>query len=146
MNALTRYAPLAGRILLALLFLSAGYGKLTGFAGTAGYIASKGLPFPALAAVLAIVIELAGGVMLIAGWNARWAAAAMIVFTAVASLVFHPFWAVPADQLVNQSIHFWKNVSIMGGLLYVLAYGSGPFSIAKARESGFPDNAARAGA
>ena len=129
MIAFSRYVPVPARVLLAWLFVSSGYGKLTGFEGTVGYIASQGLPLPALAAALAIVVELGGGLMLIAGWKARWAGAALFVFTAVASLVFHPFWAVPADEVMNQSIHFWKNVSIMGGLLYVFAYGSGPLSV-----------------
>lgn len=145
MNPATRYAPLAGRILLAPLFLSAGYGKLAHFAPTVQYIASQGLPAPSLAAALAVLIELGGGLLLIAGWKTRWAAAAMLVFTAVTALVFHAFWAAPADQAVNQSIHFWKNVSIMGGLLYVVAYGSGAFSLDHAAANAYPGSAARAG-
>jgi len=129
MNQVSRYLPALGRILIAWLFVSAGYGKIGGFEGTVGYIASQGLPFPVLGAVLAIVVELGGGLMLIAGWKARWAAAAMLVFTAAAAFVFHAFWAAPVDQAMNQSIHFWKNVSIMGGLAYVVAYGSGAFSL-----------------
>lgn len=129
MNQVSRYLPALGRILIAWLFVSAGYGKIAGFEGTVGYIASQGLPFPVLGAVLAIVVELGGGLLLIAGWKARWAAAAMLLFTGVAAFVFHAFWAVPADQAMNQSIHFWKNVSIMGGLAYVVAYGSGAFSL-----------------
>jgi putative oxidoreductase len=68
---------------------------------------------------IAIVIELGGGLMLIAGWKARWAAAAMFIFTAVAAVIFHNFWAVPADAAQNQMIHFMKNISMLGGLLYV---------------------------
>jgi putative oxidoreductase len=134
MNALTRYTPLLGRILLALIFVSAGYGKIRGFDGTVGYIASQGVPLPTLAAIGAIVIELGGGLLLIAGWKARWAAAAMAVFTVIAAVIFHAFWAAPADQAMNQSIHFWKNIAIMGGLLYVVAYGAGPLSIEHASE------------
>ena len=129
MNALTRYTPLIGRILLAWIFIRSGYGKIAAFEGAVGYIASKGVPFPALAAMGAIVIEIGGGLLLIAGWKTRWAAVAMFLFTALAALIFHPFWAVPADQVMNQSVHFWKNVAIMGGFLYVFSYGSGPFSI-----------------
>jgi putative oxidoreductase len=61
--------------------------------------------------------------------SARWAAAAMFVFTAAAALIFHNFWAVPADQAQNQMIHFMKNISILGGLLYVVVHGSGPLSV-----------------
>ncbi len=129
MNALHRYGPLAGRILIALIFLMAGLGKVTGFAGTVGYIASKGLPLPQLAAVCAIVVELGGGLMLVLGWKTRLAAAAIFVFTAMTALFFHNFWAVPPDQAQNQMIHFMKNISMMGGLLYVVVHGGGALSL-----------------
>jgi putative oxidoreductase len=134
METLNRFGPLVGRLLIAFIFIFAGYGKITGFEGTVGYIASKGLPLPQLAAVGAIIVELGGGLMLVAGWKARWAAAALFVFTALAALIFHNFWAVPADQAMmaqNQMIHFMKNVSMMGGLLYVIVHGSGPLSVEK---------------
>ena len=131
MHALNRYGPLVGRILIALIFVLSGFSKLMGFEGTLGYIASKGLPLPQLAAISAIIIELGGGFMLVFGWKARWAAAVLLVFTAFAALIFHNFWAVPPDQAQNQMIHFMKNISMMGGLLYVLVYGSGPLSLSK---------------
>jgi putative oxidoreductase len=130
-NTLNRYGPLAGRLLIAFIFIFAGYGKLTGFEGTVGYIASKGMPFPELAAVAAIVIELGGGLMLAAGWKARWAAGALVVFTAMTAFIFHTFWAAAPDQAQNQMIHFMKNLSIIGGLLYVVVHGSGPLSVSR---------------
>lgn len=129
MNALNSFGPLAARILIALIFVMSGFGKITGFEGTVGYIASKGLPMSELLAIGAITIELGGGIMLIVGWNARWAAAAIFVFTAMAALFFHNFWAVPPDEAQNQMINFMKNISMMGGLLYVVVHGSGPFSL-----------------
>jgi len=129
MNALNRYGPLAGRILIALIFVLSGFGKVTGFEGTVGYIASKGLPLPQLAAIGSIIVELGGGILLIIGWKARWAAAAMLVFTALAALFFHNFWAVPPDQAQNQMIHFMKNISMIGGLFFVVVHGSGPLSV-----------------
>jgi len=129
MNALNRYGPLAGRILIALIFVLSGFGKITGFEGTVGYIASKGLPLPQLAAIGSIIVQLGGGILLIIGWKARWAAAAMLVFTALAALFFHNFWAVPPDQAQNQMIHFMKNISMIGGLLFVVVHGSGPLSV-----------------
>jgi len=128
-NILNRYGPLAGRILIAFIFIFSGFGKLTGFDGTVGYIASKGLPLPQLAAIAAIIVELGGGILLVAGWKARWAAAAMLIFTGMAAVLFHNFWAVTPEQAQNQMIHFMKNITIMGGLLYVLVYGSGPISV-----------------
>ncbi len=129
MDTLNRFGPLAGRVLIAMIFVLSGFGKITGFEGTVGYIASKGLPLPQLAAVGAIIVELGGGILLVLGWKARWAAAAILVFTAMAAVIFHNFWAVPADQVQNQMIHFMKNISMVGGLLYVVLHGSGPLSM-----------------
>jgi putative oxidoreductase len=133
METLNRFGPLVGRILIAFIFIFAGYGKITGFEGTVGYIASKSLPLPQLAAIGAIIVELGGGLMLVAGWKARWAAAALAVFTLLAALIFHNFWAVTADQVQNTMIHFMKNISMLGGLLYVVVHGSGPLSVDKGR-------------
>jgi len=129
MNALNRYGPLAGRILIALIFVFAGFGKIPGFEGTVGYIASKGLPLPQLAAIGAIIIELGGGVMLVLGLKTRWAAAALFLFTGLAALIFHNFWAASPDQAQNQMIHFMKNIAIMGGLLFVVIHGGGALSL-----------------
>ena len=129
MNTLNRYGPLAGRILIALIFIFAGYGKITGFEGTVGYIASKGLPLPQLAAIGAIIVELGGGILLVLGWQTRLVAAALFVFTAMTALFFHNFWAVPPDQAQNQMIHFMKNISMMGGQLFVVIHGAGALSL-----------------
>ncbi len=129
MNALNRFGPLAGRILIALIFLMSGAAKVAGFAGTVGYIASKGLPVPAAGAVLAIIAELGGGLLLIIGWQTRIAAAVLVVFTFFAAVLFHDFWAVSPDQVQNTMIHFMKNISMMGGLLFVVIHGAGPLSV-----------------
>lgn len=128
MNALNQFGPLIGRTLIALIFVWSGFGKITGFEGTVGYIASKGLPLPQLAAIGAIIVELGGGILLILGWKARWAAAAILVFTALAALLFHNFWAMPPEQAQSQMIQFMKNISMMGGLLFVVIHGSGALS------------------
>jgi len=133
MNVLNRYGSLIGRILIALIFILSGFSKITGFDGTVGYIANQGLPLPQLLAIGAILVELGGGLMLVLGWKARWAAAAMLIFTALAAVFFHNFWAVPADQMQNQMIHFMKNLSMMGGLLFVIVHGSGNLSLEKDR-------------
>jgi len=129
MNTLNQFGPLLGRILIALIYLLSGFEKITGFQSTVGYIASKGLPLPQVAALGAIIVELGGGTMLVVGWKARWAVVALFVFTALAGLIFHNFWAVPAAEASNQMTHFLKNFCILGGLLYVLVHGSGPLSI-----------------
>jgi putative oxidoreductase len=122
-------APLIGRVLIAIFFIPSGLGKITGFSGTVGYIASAGLPAPALGAVIAIIVEVVVAAALLVGWQARWAALIMAVFTIVAALFFHQFWAAPADQQVMQNIHFFKNMAIAGGLLFVFAFGAGAYSL-----------------
>ena len=124
-----QYGPLAGRILLSLMFIISGWGKVAGFAGTAGYMASKGMPFPELLLIGTIIVELGGGLMLLAGWQARIAALAIFLFIIPATLIFHNFWAVDPAQAQGQMIHFMKNLTIMGGMLYVMAFGAGPLSL-----------------
>ena len=120
---------LAGRLLMALLFLPAGIGKLTGFAGTVGYISSVGLPMPQLGAVVALVVEIVGGVALIAGFGTRVAAIVLAAFTLVASYFFHAYWAVPADQQLIPQLLFYKNIAVVGGLLTIAAWGAGAWSV-----------------
>ena len=120
---------LAGRLLLAVLFLPAGIGKLTGFAGTVGYISSVGLPMPQVAAALALVVEIVGGVALVAGYGTRLAAIVLAAFTLVASLFFHAYWALPADQQMIQQLLFFKNIAVVGGLLTLAAWGAGAWSV-----------------
>jgi putative oxidoreductase len=120
---------LAGRLLMALLFLPAGIDKVTGFAGTVGYISSVGLPMPQLGAVVALVVEIVGGVALIAGYGTRVAAIVLAAFTLVASFFFHAYWAVPADQQMIPQLLFYKNMAVIGGLLTIAAWGAGAWSV-----------------
>lgn len=120
---------LAGRLLLVALFLPAGIGKITGFAGTVGYIASVGLPLPTLGAALAILVEVGGGLALLAGAGARVAALVLAFFTLAASVFFHAFWSVPADQQFVQQLLFMKNIAVAGGLLTLAAWGPGAWSV-----------------
>lgn len=122
---------LAGRILLALIFITAGFGKITGFAGTAGYMASKGIPMAEVLLVPTIIIELGGGLLLAVGYKARWAALAIFLFIIPTTLIFHAFWSVEPEQVQMQMIQFQKNLAIMGGMIYVAVHGPGPWSIDK---------------
>jgi len=115
---------LVGRILLSVIFLISVVGKLAAPAGTIGYIAAAGLPLPQLAYVLAVAIELLGGLALIAGYQTRIAAAALALFCVAAAFGFH---GNLGDQ--NQFVHFLKNLAIAGGLLQLIAFGAGPWSL-----------------
>lgn len=128
-NALQNPLVLAGRLLLAVLFLPAGIGKLTGFAGTVGYITSVGLPLPTVAAALALIVEIGGGLALIAGFGTRISALVLALFTLVASFFFHNYWGVAADQQFMQQLLFFKNIAVAGGLLTLAAWGPGAWSV-----------------
>lgn len=120
---------LIGRALIALLFVPAGFSKIAAFAGVTGYIASKGVPLPAVAAAIAIAVELGLGLLVLVGWQTRWAALAIAVFTVVITFIFHAFWAVPAEQVMQQQQAFFKNIAVVGGLLMLVAFGPGGFSL-----------------
>ncbi|MBX9610399.1 MAG: DoxX family protein [Burkholderiales bacterium] len=128
-DALQKPLTLVGRILLAALFLPAGLSKISGFAGTVGYIGSKGLPMAEVAAVIAILVEVGGGLALIAGLGTRLAALALAVFTLVATFVFHNYWALPAEAQMVQQLMFFKNIAVVGGLLTLAAWGAGGWSL-----------------
>jgi putative oxidoreductase len=120
---------LLGRALLAWLFIPAGWGKIAGFSGVAGYIASKGVPLPELCAAIAIAAELGLGLLLLVGWRARWAALGLAIFVAVITPIFHGFWALPEAQQAMQKQAFWKNIAVLGGLLVLAAFGPGRLSL-----------------
>jgi putative oxidoreductase len=136
MSNVQNSATLVGRILLAVMFFTAGLSKFAGLEGTAGYIASAGLPMPQVLALGTAVLEVVGGLMLIVGWQARWAALALAVFTLLAALLFHNYWAKPEAQQMMQQLLFNKNLAIVGGLLMVFAFGAGGFSLDARRRAG----------
>jgi putative oxidoreductase len=115
-----------GRLLLATIFLLSGLEKITAVGDTIAYIGNSGLPAPELAYGAAVVVEIFGGLALLLGYKTRIVAAALAVFTIAAALAFH---ADLGDQ--NQFIHFMKNIAMAGGLLQVLAFGPGSFSLDK---------------
>ena len=122
---------LLARLFIAAVFLVAGARKALGYAATVGYFTKLGFPAADVFAVIAIVIELGAGLMLLMGWRTRWAAWALIVFVAVATVMAHRFWQVDAAQYGNQLNHFLKNIAVIGGLLYVVTFGPGRISVDK---------------
>jgi len=120
---------LLGRLLIAYMFVPSGWGKLVGFAGTVGYIAGKGVPFPEVCAAIAVAAELGLGLALLFGFKTRWAALGLAIFVAVITPIFHNYWAVPEAQHMMQQLNFTKNLAIVGGLLAFAAFGAGRLSI-----------------
>ena len=123
-NSNSGVVPFVGRILVAAIFILSGLGKIGAPAATQGYIAAMGLPAPLLAYIGAIVVELGGGLLLLAGYRTKLVAAALAVFSIVTAFIFHH---ALADQ--NQMIHFLKNFAMAGGLLQFVAYGAGRISV-----------------
>ena len=117
-----KYANLAGRILLAHIFLLAGLNKITGYSGTQTYMEAMGVPGMLLP--LVILLEVGGALALIVGWQTRWAAYALALFSIVSALIFH---SNLSDQI--QMILFMKNWAMAGGLLVLAANGAGAFSL-----------------
>jgi putative oxidoreductase len=114
----------AGRVLIAVLFLLSGLSKIAAPVMTQNYIASAGLPAPLLGYLIAIIVEVGGGVLLVIGYQTRIVALVVAAFTVAAALAFHHDFA---DQ--NQMVHFLKNIAVTGGLLQVAAFGAGSFSL-----------------
>jgi putative oxidoreductase len=129
LDSLKSPLSLIGRLFFALMFLPAGLGKLTGFAGSVAYTASGGMPMPEVATALALIVEIGGSLALIFGFGTRWVALTLSLFTLVASFFYHKYWAVPADQVMVTQLLFFKNMAIVGGLLTLAAWGAGPWSV-----------------
>jgi putative oxidoreductase len=133
----TRYLPFIGRILIGLPFAMSGLSKLAAYSQTTAMIAAAGLPFPPLAFVVAVAVELGGGLLLVLGYHVRPTALALAVFSVVAAVSFHSNFA---DQ--NQMIHFLKDVMLAGGLLQIVAFGAGAISLEQwRRKIGTPSGA-----
>lgn len=120
---------LIGRILLGVLFLVAGIRIILSFSLNVAYFTRLGFPAPEVMTVLAILIEVGGGVLLILGWQTRRVAWLLMLFVAIATAMAHRFWEFDAAHYANQLNHFLKNAAIIGGLLYVVVLGPGKLSL-----------------
>jgi len=119
-----RFIPLIGRILLSAIFLISGLNKITNFGGTQQYMAAVGMPLTKLFLIGAIILEVIGGLSILLGYKAKWGAWALVVFMIPTTLIFHSNFS---DQI--QMIMFMKNLAVIGGLLMVANFGSGPISL-----------------
>lgn len=120
---------LIARILLMVLFILSGWGKLTGFEGTVGYMTSLGAPAPTLAAAVAVVMEFVVGILLILGFYTRPLAFLFALFVLGTALLGHPFWNMVDPERSANMTQFLKNFGIMGGLLLLAVSGPGRFSL-----------------
>lgn len=120
---------LLARILLMILFVSAGWQKARGFPGTIAEMAAAGLPLPGAAAVIATVIELPVGIALVLGVWTRPLAVLMALYTLATGFIGHHYWTMTSAAYGANFIHFYKNVSIAGGLLLLCVTGAGRYSI-----------------
>jgi putative oxidoreductase len=123
---------LIARILFAAIFIFSGIAKVIGFQGTLDYMTSAGLTWhPAALEIIAIILELGGGLLVLIGWHTRLGAASLFLFTLLTSFLIHHFWTYPTDMAQMQMIMFMKNLAIMGGALYIFAFGAGAYSVDK---------------
>ena len=128
-DTVTDGVALIARIVMSIMFITSGIGKLVGFGPTVDHIAEKGVPLPEIAAVIAILIELGGGLAVLFGWKTRWAAIAYVLFLIVITPIFHNFWTMQGAERMANNINFMKNLTILGGFLLLYAFGPGKYSL-----------------
>ena len=124
-----QYGPLVGRTLLSVIFMVSGISKILAWSGSAAYMAAKGMPFVSFFLLMALLLELAGSLSVLVGFQARLGALALFLYLIPTTLIFHNFWASPAEQPGLQIIMFLKNLAIMGGLAQVVSWGPGALSL-----------------
>jgi putative oxidoreductase len=117
-----------GRALAGVLFIVSGVNKILGFSYVAGWMGSMGLPAASLLLALAILLEVGGGLALVTGIGARYAALALALFIVPTTLIFHGFWSADGAEFQNQLNHFFKNVAILGGMLVLFSAEQGRFA------------------
>lgn len=122
-------AILLARVLLALLFLIFGWGKLTNFGATVGYFAQTGVPLPGLATLVAIVMEFGVGLLIVLGALTRPLALLLALYTLATALIGHPYWTISGTGQLDAEINFYKNISIIGGLLLLYVTGAGKYAV-----------------
>jgi len=122
-------ALLVSRVLLATLFVLFGWAKLTGFSGTIGYMTQVGAPVPLFSATIAVIMELAVGLLIVVGFYTRPLAVLLALYTIATAFIGHHFWNETGMQQMENMINFYKNVSIAGGLIALAVTGPGRFSI-----------------
>ena len=128
MTKAQQFAALGARILLVVIFIFSGISKIGGWEGTSQFMAAQGMPLVPFFLVGAIALNLVGGLSVLVGYRARWGAFLLVVFLVPTTFIFHDFWALEGAAASMQRIQFLKNLSLLGGLLMVVAFGPGAYS------------------
>jgi putative oxidoreductase len=129
MDAAVPYVLTLGRLLMALIFVREGFHTLSTRTTIATSLKNRGVPFAGILVWASVVIEILGGLMFIGGFLTRWVALVLFFYTMILALMFHAYWAVPAATRRTESLFFFIHLAMMGGMLYVAAFGAGPCSI-----------------
>jgi len=129
MTPLTNFIALLARILLAFIFVRSGIGKLGAIDATVANMTGHGIPSPNVLVWGAVALEIGGGLLLITGLFARCAALALALYTLALALIFHAYWLAPAAELRAQQTSFFSHLAIIGGMLCVVAFGPGGYSL-----------------
>ncbi|MGK5595231.1 MAG: DoxX family protein [Parachlamydiaceae bacterium] len=130
MRWLSHFGQFVARVLLSLIFIVAGIGKVVNFSETQQYMLSAGITqFTSALLVVALLVELLGGVFLIMGYRTRAVALVLFLFLIPTTFIFHHFWAMPEPEKIVQSTMFFKNLAIMGGLLSLASSGPGKLAV-----------------
>ena len=129
MNSANDITTLAGRILIAVIFLISGFFKVGGYAQIVAYATAVHLPAPGVAIAAAAAVELAGGLAILVGFKTRFAAWLLFLYLIPVTYVFHNFWAVQGQEQQMQMVNFLKNVAIMGAMLVLSVNGAGAYSV-----------------
>lgn len=132
-NSSDSFTPLAGRILMSVIFLVSGFFKVGGYTQLVGYAAAKGVPLASVAIACAAVLELAGGLAILVGFQTKIAAWLLFLYLIPVTFYFHNFWSMQGMEQQDNMIHLLKNVAIMGGLVILAANGPGPYSVDHSR-------------
>jgi putative oxidoreductase len=127
--------PLLGRLMMMYIFATSGIAKVFGWSGNVDYMSTRHLPMIPVLLAVATVIELAGSVCLVTGYQARVAAFVMFLYTTAVTVLFHNYWAANAGMAGMQETHFRKNLAIMGGLLMLAYCGPGKWALGRRADS-----------
>jgi putative oxidoreductase len=130
MKTLKGLCVLIGRILIAVLFAESAFGKITGFKMMVDYAKATGVTGGTEFLVIAsTILEIIGLILLITGYKIEFGAIALLIFMIPVTFIFHSFWKYTGMDMMNQMVQFMKNIAVIGGLLFILGMGAGPFSL-----------------